>query len=426
MRAPSTRPRRPALFTALLWALLRVSAAPSPVVAAPERKDSPATPNERLAFWNHQRRGANGGGGSDPQAWFEAAARAGIEYVRLSPATWQGAGRDFLLGDADRFEGIPREDLERLIEVLDVAERHRVKVVLTMFSLPGARWRQQNGGEFDYRLWNEERFQAQAAAFWRELAEHLRSHPAIVAYDPLNEPHPGRQHGLHDGGPAFAEWLSRNEGGPADLSAFNARIVRAIREVDAATPILLEGWFHGSPDGLAHLRPLEDPAVLYSFHFYDPWSFTTFRVNDGRFAFPSRMPDGDSEGPVAWPSDGFARRLGPVAQWAERSGLAANRIVAAEFGCDRRVPGAREYLEGLVAELEARGWHWAFYAFRSPDWDGLDYELGTQPLGWKYWQAREGGADHETLIERRDNPLWEVLHRRLAGSRRSEVAEGTE
>jgi hypothetical protein len=42
-----------------------------------------AAPNEKLAFWDQQRRGVNGGGGSDPDKWFEAAAEVGIEYVRL-------------------------------------------------------------------------------------------------------------------------------------------------------------------------------------------------------------------------------------------------------------------------------------------------------------------------------------------------------
>ena len=30
-------------------------------------------------------------------------------------------------------------------------------------------------------------------------------------------------------------------------------------------------------------------------------------------------------------------------------------------------------------------------------------------LGWEYWQEREKGVDHERLIERHDNPLWEVM-----------------
>ena len=39
----------------------------------------------------------------------------------------------------------------------------------------------------------------------------------------------------------------------------------------------------------------------------------------------------------------------------------------------------------------------------------MDYELGVEKLGWKYWQAREEGKGHEQLIRRRDNPLWDVF-----------------
>lgn len=65
---------------------------------------------------------------------------------------------------------------------------------LTVVSLPGARWKQLNGDRDDARLWRDAAFQAQAEAFWRELAEHLRGHPAIVAWNPLNEPRYERHH----------------------------------------------------------------------------------------------------------------------------------------------------------------------------------------------------------------------------------------
>jgi hypothetical protein len=372
-----------------------------------------ASANEKLAFWDQQRKGANGGGGGDIDDWFRAATAAGIEYVRLAPATWKGEGRDFLLGDADAFDRIPERDLKALVAALDTAEHHGVKVVVTMFSLPGARNRQLNGYEFDYRLWNEEAYQEQAAAFWTELAGHLRSHPAVVAYNPLNEPHPARQHGHQRPTDDFAAWRRANEGGTADLNRFNARVVEAIRRADGVTPILLDGWFHGSVEGLAGLEPVDDPAVLYSFHFYEPWAFTTYRVNKGRYAYPDRMPAGDGDATVAWTEDDFAKRLQPAVDWAARHRIPASRIVAAEFGCDRRVAGARDYLAQLIAHLNARRWHWAFYSFRARDWGGLDYELGTEKLGWRYWEAREKGADHESLIQRRDNPLWEVFKRQL-------------
>ena len=48
-------------------------------------------------------------------------------------------------------------------------------------------------------------------------------------------------------------------------------------------------------------------------------------------------------------------------------------------------------LADLVQAFNQRQWHWAFYAYREDTWTGMDYELGTVRLGWKYWQAIEVG-----------------------------------
>ncbi len=367
----------------------------------------------KIEFWDRQRKGTNGDGGKDPEQWFAAAAEFGIEYVRLSPATWKGAGRDFLIGDADNFTGIPQADLKKLKSVLDTAERHGVKIVLTMFSLPGARWRQHNDYKFDYRLWNQESYQQQALESWRQFAGALKNHPAVVAYNPLNEPHPARQHGFESGTEEFVAWLEKNKGKTADLNRFNRRIVEAIRQVDQDTPVMLDCWFHASPEGFRFLEPVEDKTVLYSFHFYDPWNFTTWRVNKERFSYPDKMPMDWSGKTERWTPRNLRDRVQPVVEWTRRHHINDARIAAVEFGCDRRVDGARQYLDDLISALNENNWHWAFYAFRSPDWDGLDYELGTEKLNWKYWRAREAGKDHEDLIDRHDNPLWNVLKRQF-------------
>jgi hypothetical protein len=179
--------------------------------------------------------------------------------------------------------------------------------------------------------------------------------------------------------------------------------------VDQTTPIILDTRFHATPEGFRFQLPVDDPAVLYSFHFYDPWEYTTFRVNQGRFQYPDCMP-GDREGQtISWKSAELSQRLEPVISWAKRHGVPNHRILAGEFGCDRRVAGAKAYLKVLLRLFNAQGWHWAFYSFRSSDWDGMDYELGTRGLGQQYWQDREAGKPHEALIQRRDNPLWDVL-----------------
>jgi endoglucanase len=365
-----------------------------------------------IGFWNVARRGANCQNRRVTPEYWQAARQARIEFVRLIPDEWPTRRRDFLIGDASAFDSLDHEDLAALRRVLDDAHAAGVHVVLTCFSLPGARWRQLNGDRDDQRLWTQEGFRAQALAFWRQLAAELRGHPAIVAYNPLNEPHPERAFGMVDPDSAtFAEWYRTHRGTLADLNDFNREMVAAIRAADPTTPILLDGWFHASPRGLTFLDPVADHAVLYAFHDYEPWEYKTYRINRGRFVYPTRMPEG-------WTLESPEQLMRDVEAWATRHGIPRSRVVAAEFGVDRRVGGARECLTDTVDRLERHGWHWAFYAFRDDgSWGGLDYELGTAPLGAAYWKAVEAGADPEKLKQRGPNPLWDVLAKTLDRTR---------
>ena len=369
--------------------------------------------NSKLAFWDEQRKGANGEADDGTDEWFAAAAEAGIEYIRLSPNTMKSDSRDFLLGDADKFFGIPEGDLEKLMIVLDRADRHGVKIVLTTFSLPGRRWRQHNNMEFDFRLWNDHGFQDRAMAFWQELAFELKDHPAIVGYNIVNEPHPEREAGFQAGRiDGFDKWLEENEGGVADLNRFYVQILSAIRSVDKETPVFVDSRFHANPAGFHTLKPIEDPAVFYSFHFYEPWIFTTFRVNNGRFAYPDRMPSGNGDETKAWTILDLSARMQPVREWSEKHGIPVNRVHFAEFGCGRKVAGSKQYLSDVIELVNDAGWHWAFYSFRAGGWDSMNYELGTEKLKWKAWQEIEAGTKgYNDFIIEGENPLWEIFER---------------
>jgi endoglucanase len=373
---------------------------------------------DRLEFWDRPRKGANCQNRRVGPDYWKAAAEAGLDFVRLLPDAWPTRNRDFLMGSADAFATLDEEDLAVLVRSLDEAHAAGVKVVLAPISLPGARWKQLNGDEDDARLWRDGAFVAQAEAYWRQLAGRLRGHPAIAAYNPLNEPHPERAFGFEEPDEkGFAEWLARATGTPADLNAFNRRMVAAIRSADSDTPILLDGGFYASPAGLSLLEPVEARGVLYAFHFYDPWEYTTFRVNQGRFSYPDRMPTRTGR-PARWSAHTMRGRLAPVVRWARDHGIPPGRIVASEFGVDRRVAGARRYLEDLVRVLNAGGWQWAFYAFRSDgDWTGLDYELGFDSVDPRIWDAAKRGEDPERYKHRHDNPLWQVLKRELTRPR---------
>ncbi len=122
------------------------------------------------------------------------------------------------------------------------------------------------------------------------------------------------------------------------------------------------------------------------------------------------------DGPaVKWERDALAKMMDPVAEWARQHRVPMTRVVAAEFGCDRGAPGAREYLEDVVTALNGHGWHWAFYSFREDVWDRMDYEVGPGGLGAAYWEAVERG---ETPARPwKDNPLWRVLQAGLTAER---------
>jgi aryl-phospho-beta-D-glucosidase BglC (GH1 family) len=388
--------------------LVAAIALPSSTEAA-----APAATSEKMAYWAVQRRGANGGTLRVRPEWFAAAAEAGIEFVRFHPDELPTTRRDFLIGDADRFGTIDETDMALLLRVLDEANRAHLKVVLTMFSLPGCRWRQRNHGRDDGRIWRDEGYQQQALDFWRQLAGRLKNHPAVVAYNPLNEPHPDREFGF-DGpdDPSFGPWFDRMQGTTADLNRFNERMVAAIRQADPSTPIMLDGWFHANPLGFAYNRPVADPRTLYAFHNLGPWMFAAYRINGGRYSYPDRMADRPGVATTRWTIGRLEQIVQPVAAFAARFGIASNRMIASEFWCDRRVGGAAAYIADELRIYEEHRWHWAFYEFR-PDggFTGLDYEIPADArFGEKYWRDAERGLDVEALKPRRATPIWQVIH----------------
>lgn len=378
---------------------------------------------QKIDFWSMQRKGANGALHRFRPEWFEAAASVGLEFIRFAPDQLPAAEKDFLIGDADHFTTLNETDFTLLEKILDTAHQHNIKIVLVMFSLPGCRWRQLNNDIDDFRLWQQDEFQQQAFSFWQQLALRLKDHPAIVGYNPLNEPHPGKMAGHEDPGTDFLEWLKNGKDTPADLNRFNRLMVQAIREVDPETPIILDSYFYADATGLPFTEPVADSRTLYAFHNIAPWVFAAFRINKGRFSYPDKMPEGQNAVDVPWTLKNLAERVTPVLNFASKYNIPSSRIIASEFWCDRRVSGCREYMADAIKIYNGHGWHWAFYDFRSDgDWGGLDYELGDNPkLGWKFWQAVESGEDADAYKNRHDNPIWEVIRREFEEIKKDEA-----
>ena len=373
---------------------------------------------DMIAFWDKPERGGNSFNRLPPdQAYFDALQDYGASWVRLSYDKWQPAERDYLIGNADQYQGLVAKDLQQLKTTLDRAHAAGLKVVITPLSLPGMRWAQNNGDRFDDRLWQDKRFWTQSAAFWRDLAAVLKEHPAVAAYNLINEPAPEKQAGLaeHADAAKMRDWYEKQVGSARDLPGFYQTLISAIREVDSLTPIMVDAGWYGAADAFSYWpAPLADSRVLYSFHMYEPYAATSApNLQRARpYTYPGLVPF--AAGMQKWDPNRVRSYLQQPLDWAAQHAIPANRMVAGEFGCMRKLLGCQQYLEDVLSALEAARVHWAFYSFREDSWDGMDYELGSANVPWAYWKAAEDGQPDP--VKRSATAEFEPISKRLKKS----------
>lgn len=369
-----------------------------------------------IGFWDTPQHGGNSFNRLPPDsAYFQALRGYGASWVRLSYDKWQPQQRDFLLGDADHYAGLQQKDLATLKAVLDRADAAGLKVVIAPLSLPGMRWAQNNGDTFDGRLWQDKAYWGEAAQFWRDLAAALKDHPSVAAYNIVNEPAPEKNNGLaeHADAATMKAWYAKQKETARDLPAFYETVIKAIREVDPKTPIMTDAGWYAAADAFSYWpAALSDSRVLYSVHMYEPYAATSAPnlKRDKPYAYPGVVPYG--EGEENWDAVRVASYLKLPVDWADAHGVPRNRMVAAEFGCMRRLSFCKQYLEDVLTPLDAAKLHWAFYSFREDSWDGMDYELGNAKVNWKYWEAIDAGKPDP--VKRKATPEFEPIRKRLA------------
>jgi hypothetical protein len=372
----------------------------------------------KISFWDSEtNRGCNFFNQIPTEEWFKQASKTNIKWVRLAYDKWKPEKKDFLIGDASNYKSLIQSDLKKLKQVLSWAEKYKLKVVITPLSLPYCRWRQNNGDKQDSRLWESFSYQNTAIKFWKDLSQELKGYSCIVAYDILNEPYPEQGTNLQEQTTVgdydrFQDWYKKYKETPRDLFSFYKKIITEIRKVDKETPIMVESGFYSQPPSyMTFPKRFDDEKILYSFHMYEPYAFTSFenirRTN--KYSYPSNIEFGD--GVVIWNKDTINKYFEPFYRWSEANNIKANRIVASEFGCVRQNKGVEKYLEDVISVLENKKYHWAFYSYREDEWNGYDYELGTKPLPPSYWYAIEKGK--KPKLDRKDNPLFNIIKKHL-------------
>ncbi len=348
--------------------------------------------NLKLTFWHETKKGTNIFNHAIDVEDIKAAKKYGIQFIRLAPDKFDSSQRDFLVGNADHYNGLVKEDLKELKRVLELCHQESMPVVITMLSLPGSRWLQNNKDLDDLRIWKNKKYQKQAAQFWQDLALELKDNPAVVGYNILNEPHPERIFATKE---VHIDTINQEEVQKI-LHDFYTVVINSIRIVDTNTPIILDSSAYADPKTFALMQTYADQNILYSFHMYEPYEYTNHEMNKGKI-YPGVI---DLK---QWDKSALKDYMSSVISFQKRYKIASNRILVGEFGGYRNIPGLEKYFADLIDIFHEEHWHFAFYAFREDVWDGMDYELGTEKLPWSYWVDQANGI--KPKLNRSDNHL---------------------
>lgn len=337
---------------------------------------SPACKN----VWKRKQVGANVFNHDINEAYVKALREFGINFVRIAFDKFATQHRDFLFGNCDNYIALVDEDLVRLKATLDIFAKYEIKVIVTFLSLPGSRWRQNNYGNDDLRIWKEEKFRKQAVAFWKDLARALQGHPAIVGYNILNEPHPQKlyKNALCDKDKTEIALM---------LHDFYTQVVQAIRLIDDNITIVLDSSDYASPEAFEYFYPINDDNVVYSFHMYEPQDYTNRLRNNGKVKYPNNLLNKST----------LQEILHPVLAFQKKHNIPSDKIFVGEFGANRLSLQVEIYLKDLVSIFNEANWHRAFFAFRQDGWSGMDYEL-VGPLNQEYWRKVDASKKGELCV----------------------------
>ncbi len=165
--------------------------------------------------------------------------------------------------------------------------------------------------------------------------------------------------------------------------------VAAIRQIDTKHTIIASGAHYDSLGDLLTTQTIDDPNIIYNFHFYEPYAFTHQGATWGSFewnyfkdipypATPSQLaermkgiPDDYARyqlylyGADGWDAASISQHIAFAADWGRERHVP---IICNEFGAFRETapPDSRaRYLHDVRVALEQNGIGWAMW-----DWSG--------------------------------------------------------
>ncbi len=253
------------------------------------------------------------------EAWhFDQIAAAGFDTVRLPIAWTEHAGREPPYAIDPAF-------FARVDEVLAQARARDLNVILDMHQY--------------YAMMSAPRAERpRFLALWSQIAARYASEPDdAVFFEVLNEPRDALENPLWE--------------------EISAEAIAAIRMTNPARPVIVGGDTWNSTWGLSRFTPPQDPYLVGTFHFYDPYEFTHQGIDFS-----------DTPPPLGrrWGSEAERRALeedfDEMAEWGQRHD---RPVFLGEFGVfrDAALPQRVAWTQAVREAAESRNMGWCAFDF---------------------------------------------------------------
>ncbi len=199
---------------------------------------------------------------------------------------------------------------------------------------------------------------------WATVAARFGSHPAVLGYDLMNEPHPGSMLDSVEllGGEANPDG-THPEFDQTRLQPFYQRMIDRIREVDNDSWVFFEPRYGAPGDGLpSYIGVLEDPRPEGARLAYYPHLYSVRLEASGVY-----NPDVDST----------------VPDWERhRETEAAEQnapLLIGEWGLDQGTEGVELFVADVVTMADRLMAGWAYWDYRFGGWMPVDAEGNELP-----------------------------------------------
>jgi endoglucanase len=254
--------------------------------------------------------------------YFQTIKKAGFDSVRL-PVKWSAHAK------ADAPYTIDATFAERVDWAIDQALTNKLNIVV-------------NVHHYDEMDADPDKHLPRLIGLWRQIAARYRDRPAGVYFELLNEPHDKLTE---------AKW-----------NAAFPQVLEVVRKTNPTRPVVIGPGQWNSIGALDKLElPKDDPNLILTIHFYEPFKFTHQGASWVKGA--DKWKGQKWTGSDAEQSE-IRKSFEKAAAWAKKHG---RPVFLGEFGAYQAadMDSRARWTRFVVGEAEKLGFSWAYWEFSS-------------------------------------------------------------